>query len=100
VLARPLEVCTQMRKRIVPYVLAAHAAAVSPLAVAVAQATADDQPASPSATAAVVRVDYVKAPKRVVRHRGLRPWRHPSPRQVQLAIRSEARRWHIPAGAL
>jgi hypothetical protein len=91
---------SRMRRRFVPYVLAAHAAAASPLALAVAQATADDKPAQPAATASVVRVDQVRAPRRVVVHRKLRPWRHPSPRQVQRAIRSEARRWHIPAGAL
>ena len=89
-----------MRRKLVPYVIAAHAAAAAPLAVAAAGAAADDKPADPKASASVVRVDRVTAPRREIVHRKFHPWRHPTPRQVRMAIRAEAHRWHIPAWAL
>jgi hypothetical protein len=88
-----------MRRKHVAILVTSAATAGVPIASA-AGAAADDQTANPQASASVVRVDSVKAPsRRVIRH-SFRPWRHPSPRQVRLAIGAEARRWHIPAGSL
>jgi hypothetical protein len=73
-------------------------AVVVPLAFAVApRAVADDQP---TATASVVKVENWKAPQKKVVHRRFRPWAHPTPGQVREIIRTEARRWGIPAASL
>jgi len=87
-------------RKFIPIVIAAHVAAAAPVAIATAGAMAGDQSKSPAASASVVRVEHVKAARKKVVHRKLRPWRHPSPRQVRLAIRAEAHRWHIPAASL
>jgi hypothetical protein len=88
-------------RKLVTIVIAAHVAAAVPVALATAPlAAAEESSSNPSATASVVRVDHVKAKRtKVVRHR-FRPWRHPSPRQVRMAIRAEAKRWKIPAASL
>jgi hypothetical protein len=73
-------------------------AVVIPLAFAAApRAVADDQP---TATASVVKVENWKAPRKKVVHRKFRPWAHPTAGQVREIIRSEARRWGIPAASL
>jgi hypothetical protein len=73
-------------------------AVVIPLAFAAApRAVADDQP---TATASVVKVENWKAPRTKVVHRKFRPWAHPTAGQVREIIRSEARRWGIPAASL
>src|SRR4051812_45476703 len=85
--------CPHPMRKLIPVVVAAQLAAV-PIAFA-----ADDA-AEPTASASVVRVDHVKRAPVKVFHRGFKPWRHPSAHQVQLAIRAEAKRWHIPSGSL
>lgn len=78
-------------------------AALIPATLLIApRALADEAAASgsPQAHASVVRVAKLKAPKKKVVHRKFRPWSKPSPAQVREIIRSEARRWHIPAWAL
>jgi hypothetical protein len=73
-------------------------AVVIPLAFAAApRAVADDQP---TATASVVKVENWKAPRKKVVHRKFRPWARPTAGQVREIIRSEARRWGIPAASL
>ena len=81
-------------RKFIPVVVAAQLAVVVPIAFAAEGST------EPTASASVVRVDHVKRAPHKVFHRHFRPWRHPSPGQVQQAIRAEAARWHIPAGAL
>jgi hypothetical protein len=73
-------------------------AVVVPLAFAVApRAVADDQP---TATTSVVKVENWKAPRKKIVHRKFRPWAHPTTGQVHEIIRTEARRWGIPAASL
>jgi hypothetical protein len=81
-------------RKFIPVVVAAQLAAVVPIAFAA------DGSTEPAASASVVRVEQVKHAPHKVFHRRFRPWRHPSAHQVQMAIRAEAARWHIPAGAL
>lgn len=96
----------KIRRRLFAATIATAAIAVAiptvPAALAAASGTqtqAQAQP-EPQAHAAVVRVARYRAPNKKVVHHRFRPWRHPSPSQVREIIRNEARRWHVPAGAL
>jgi hypothetical protein len=88
-------------RKLIPIVVTAQIAAVVPFALAAApRAAAEGQSSNPSASASLVRVERVKPARTKVVHRHFRPWGKPSPGQVRVAIGAEARRWHIPAGAL
>src|SRR4051812_46163468 len=93
----------ELRRKLIPITIltVALAAVAIPLAFAIApRALADEATTSPSATAAVVRVENKKAPRKKVVHRKFRPWAHPTPRQVHEIINNEARRWGISAAGL
>lgn len=91
----------EIRRRLIPATLAAGAIAVAVPTVPGALADqANATSGQPQAHASVVRVAQYRAPKKKVVHRHFRPWRHPSPAQVQEIIRAEAQRWHIPASML
>lgn len=88
------------RRQLIPItaVTAVLMAVVIPFAFAIApRAAADDQP---TATAAVVKVENKRAPRKKVIHRKFRLWATPSPAKVREIIRNEARRWRVPAASL
>jgi hypothetical protein len=92
----------EFRRRLIPItVLAAVLAVLIPLAFAIAPgAFAEVASSSPTASAAVVRVEQYKAPRTKVVSRRFRPWAHPTPGQVLEIIRNEARIWHVSAASL
>jgi hypothetical protein len=81
---------------------AAVGAVAAALAFGVApRALADDATGStPTATAAVVKIENRKAPGKKIVKRRFRPWAHPTPGQVREIISNEARRWGVSAAAL
>jgi hypothetical protein len=92
------------RRRLIPFATAAAIVPGLPAALAAAAAgpTVGDPaaPGDPAASASVVRVDHVVPARRKVVHRKFQPWNHPTSSQVHEIIRSEARRWHVPAASL
>jgi hypothetical protein len=83
-------------RKLSPVVVAIVVTVALPLAfVAAPFAAADEAASGPTASASIVRVDRVKAPKRKVVHRHFVPWAHPGARGVLAIIRAEARRWGI-----
>jgi hypothetical protein len=88
----------EIRRRLIPPATAAAIAAALPAAIAVAEA--DQTAGDPAGSASVVGVDHVVPARRKVVYRKLRLWKHPSSSQVHEIIRSEARRWRIPAASL
>jgi hypothetical protein len=87
-------------RKLIPFIVAGQLAVATPFALAAAGATGEAGSTSPQASASVVKVDTRRAPRKKVVHRRFRPWRHPTPRQVRMAIGAEARLWHIPAASL
>jgi hypothetical protein len=87
----------------IPVILATTAmfAVVVPLVFAIApRAFADEASGQPTASAAVVKVENRKAPRKKVVHHRFRPWAHPSAGQVREIIKNEARRWRVSAAGL
>ena len=100
----------EVRRRRIPVAIltAAPLAVVTPFALASAPgATGGDTPTTspapppaPTATAAIVKVEDKRAPRKKVVHREFRLWSHPTPAQVREIIQNEARRWRVPAASL
>jgi hypothetical protein len=88
----------KVRRRFIPPAIAP--AIMATLPVAFAFAAADQTAGDPAASASVIAVDHVVPARRKVVHRNFRPWSHPTPGQVHEIIRSEARRWGVPAASL
>jgi hypothetical protein len=91
----------KIRRRLITLAIAAAIVTALPVAFAVAATTAPGSGSGePSASASIVRVDRIVPPRKKVVHRRFRPWSRPTPGQVREIIRSEARRWRVPAASL
>jgi hypothetical protein len=91
------------RRRLISGAIAPAIVAALPMALAFAagdQTSGDQTSGEPSASASIISVDHVVPPRRKIVHRNFRPWSHPTSGQVHEIIRSEARRWGVPAASL
>jgi hypothetical protein len=91
------------RRRLISGAIAPAIVATLPVALAFAagdQTSGDQKSGDPAASASVIAVDHVVPARRKVIHRKFRPWSHPTSAQVREIIRSEARRWGVPAASL
>ena len=96
------------RRRLISGAIAPAIVASLPIALAFAagdqtpgdQTPGDQTSGEPTASASIISVDHVVPPRRKIVHRNFRPWSHPTSGQVHEIIRSEARRWGVPAASL